>query len=90
MVVPFRSIPLALKASESITVDNGTHLQHLLRFPFAMRAVNSGDGVATTVPVAGTGVVAGAGSVVRWDRGKALELFNALKEDRPVPNLGSS
>jgi LCP family protein required for cell wall assembly len=81
---PFRSIPLALHGTDSIAVDKGDHLNHLVRFPFAMRAVSGGNGVATTVPVAGTGVVAGAGSVVRWDRPKALALFNALKEDRPV------
>jgi LCP family protein required for cell wall assembly len=81
---PFKSIPLALNGTDSITVDNGDHLQHLIRFPFAMRAVSGGKGVATTVPIASTGTVSGAGSVVRWDRSKALALFNALKEDRPV------
>jgi LCP family protein required for cell wall assembly len=81
---PFKSIPLALSATDAIAVDKGDHLQHLIRFPFAMRAVSGGKGVATTVPIASTGIVPGAGSVVRWDRSKALALFNALKEDRPV------
>jgi hypothetical protein len=81
---PFKSIPLALRGTDSLTVANGDHLQHLVRFLFAMRSVSGGDGVATTVPVGGTGFEPGAGSVVRWDRTKALALFNALKEDRPV------
>lgn len=82
---PFRSIRLALDGSDSIAVGNGDHLHHLVRFLFAMRALSGGDAVTTTVPVAGTGFAPGAGSVVRWDRPRALALFTALKEDRPVP-----
>jgi LCP family protein required for cell wall assembly len=81
---PFKSIPLALRGTDSLIVASGDHLQHLVRFLFAMRSVSGGNGVATTVPVGGTGFEPGAGSVVRWDRTKALALFNALKEDRPV------
>src|SRR6266540_3435671 len=82
---PFKSIPLALRGTDSIAVDDGDHINHLVRFPFAMRAVSGGGGVTTTVPVAGSETVAGAGSVLRWDRTKALALFDALKQDRPVP-----
>jgi anionic cell wall polymer biosynthesis LytR-Cps2A-Psr (LCP) family protein len=85
---PFKSIPLALRGTDSLTVANGDHLQHLFRFLLAMRSVSGGDGVATTVPIGGTGFEPGAGSVVRWDRSKALALFNALKEDRPVSQTG--
>src|SRR6266511_4471691 len=81
---PFRSVPLALNGTDAVAVGNGDHVWHLVRFPFAMRAVSGGDGVAMTVPVAGTETVPGAGSVVRWDRAKALALFEALKQDRPV------
>jgi len=83
---PFRSIPLMLDGTHAVAVDNTDHLHQLVRFPLAMRAVTQGNGVATTVPVAGNESVPGAGSVVRWDRQRALELFNALKQDRPVPN----
>jgi LCP family protein required for cell wall assembly len=81
---PFRNVRLALNGTDSIAVDDGDHVYHLLRFPFAMRAVSGGGGVATTVPVAGTETVPGAGSVVRWDRQRALALFEALRQDRPV------
>src|SRR6266545_4229162 len=83
---PFRSIPLALDGTDNIAVDDADHLYHLTRFPLAMRAVTSGDGIATTVPIAGTGPVPGAGSVVRWDRQSALALFDALKQDRRHPS----
>jgi hypothetical protein len=31
--------------------------------------------------------VPGAGSVVLWDRPRALALFDALRQDQPVGNL---
>jgi LCP family protein required for cell wall assembly len=86
---PLRSVPLALNGADAVAVDDGDHIWHLVRFPFAMRAVSGGDGVAMTVPVAGTETVPGAGSVVRWDREKALALFEALRQDRPVSGAGS-
>jgi LCP family protein required for cell wall assembly len=85
---PFKSIPLALRGTDSLTVARGDHAWHLFRFLLAMRSVSSGNGTATTVPVGGTGFEPGAGSVVRWDRQKALALFDALKQDRPIPAQG--
>jgi LCP family protein required for cell wall assembly len=83
---PFRSIPLALNGTDAVAVDQAAHVHNLFRFPFAMRSVSGGGGVATTVPVAGTETV-DVGSVVRWDRERALALFEALRQDRPVENL---
>ncbi len=85
---PFKSIPLALRGTDSLTVARGDHAWHLFRFLLAMRSVSSGNGTATTVPVGGTGFEPGAGSVVRWDRQKALALFDALRQDRQVPAQG--
>jgi LCP family protein required for cell wall assembly len=84
---PFRNVRLMLSGTDSVAVDDGDHVWHLLRFPFAMRAVSGGGGVATTVPVAGTETAPGAGSVVRWDRQRALALFEALRQDRPVQGV---
>jgi hypothetical protein len=70
-----------------VAVDDGDHVWSLLRVPLAMRAVSGKGGVATTVPVAGTQTVSGAGSVVLWDRQRALALFDALRQDRPVKDL---
>jgi hypothetical protein len=52
-----------------------------------MRAIAGGGGVATTVPVAGSASVPGAGSVVQWDRERATALFEALQHDQPVDGL---
>jgi LCP family protein required for cell wall assembly len=84
---PFRSVPLLLRGTEAVAVDRAAHVWNLVRFPFAMRAISSGGGVATTVPVAGTATFPGAGSVVQWDRDRALALFEALQRDQPVEGL---
>jgi LCP family protein required for cell wall assembly len=84
---PFRNLRLALSGTDAIAVDDGDHVWSLPRFALAMRAVSGHGGIATTVPVAGTQTVGGAGSVVLWDRQKALALFEALKQDRSVQNL---
>jgi LCP family protein required for cell wall assembly len=84
---PFRSVPLLLRGTEAVAVDQAAHVWNLVRFPFAMRDIGGGGGIASTVPVAGTATVPGAGSVVQWDRERALALFEALQRDQPVDNL---
>ena len=84
---PFRNLRLVTSGTDAVAVDDGDHVWSLPRFAYAMRAVSGNGGIATTVPVAGTQTVGGAGSVVLWDRQKALALFEALKQDRSVENL---
>jgi LCP family protein required for cell wall assembly len=84
---PFKSIPLLRTGTDAVAVDQAAHVWNLIRFPFAMRGIASGDGVATTVPVAGGPSVSGVGSVVQWDRERALALFEALQHDQPVDGL---
>jgi LCP family protein required for cell wall assembly len=84
---PFRNLRLITSGTDAVAVDDGDHVWSLPRFAYAMRAVSGHGGIATTVPVAGTQTVGGAGSVVLWDRQKALALFEALKQDRSVQNL---
>jgi LCP family protein required for cell wall assembly len=84
---PLKSIPLLRTGTQAVAVDQAAHFWNLIRFPFAMRGIASGNGVATTVPVAGGASIPGVGSVVQWDREKALALFEALKHDQPVDSL---
>jgi LCP family protein required for cell wall assembly len=84
---PFRGVPLLLRGTEAVAVDQNAHVWNLIRFPFAMRDIAGGGGIATTVPVAGTATVPGAGSVVQWDRERALALFEAIQRDQPVDGL---
>ncbi|GAA2103718.1 LCP family protein [Actinomadura alba] len=82
---PFRSIPLALNSTGNFLVDDGDHLIDLARLMWSMRGVSGGDGVTTTVPIGGAGSSPAAGSYITWDRAKALQLFDALKNDTAVP-----
>ncbi|MBP2706291.1 LCP family protein [Microbispora sp. RL4-1S] len=77
---PFSSVPLALSAADSVAVDPGTGLFDLLSVGLAMR----GGPVATAVPIGSLPRINGQ-DVVKWDTQKALRLFGALAEDKPVP-----
>ncbi|RJL32286.1 LytR family transcriptional regulator [Bailinhaonella thermotolerans] len=78
---PFRSVPLAFSAADAVSLDGSAHVHNLAGLAFAM-----GDGpITTTVPVASTPTLPGVGSVVQWDRARALRLFEALAADREVP-----
>ncbi|MCA2189858.1 LCP family protein [Nonomuraea cavernae] len=80
LINPFTSIPLAMSATEAVLVDEGTGAFDMLSLGLAM-----GDSpVTTVVPFGGNESVDG-GTAVKWDREKALGLFNALAEDKPVP-----
>jgi len=82
---PFRAVPLASHAPETVTVGNSDHVWHLARLGWAMRSLSGGDAVTVTVPIAGFGPVSDGSSGVLWDRKEAGRLFEALAEDRPVP-----
>ena len=77
---PFTSVPFASTAASSISVDNGTSLSDLLQAAFALRGPETG-----TVPIANAALQTSAGEAVEWNRTQALELFNALQKDKPVP-----
>ncbi|WP_344978846.1 LCP family protein [Streptosporangium fragile] len=77
---PFRSVPLAFSAADSVSVGEETGAFDLLSLGLAM-----GDNpVTTAVPIGSLPTINGQ-SVVKWDREKALRLFDALAEDKPVP-----
>lgn len=80
LVNPFRSVPLAVSATDSVAVDPGTGVFDLLSLGLAM----SGDPLATAVPIGSLPRINGA-DVVKWDTQRALRLFKALAEDKPVP-----
>jgi len=79
LINPFRMIPLASAMTDTITVDDSDHIWNLVGLAWGMKGVSGGDGVATTVPVAG----AGAGSTLRWDKSRAGALWGSLAKDEP-------
>ena len=77
---PFTALPFASTAASAIAVDKGTSLYDLLQVAFALRNPQTG-----TVPIANPNLQTPAGDAVEWDRAQALQLFNALKQDKKVP-----
>jgi LCP family protein required for cell wall assembly len=81
LINPFSSIPLAMSATDAVEVDSTTNAIDLLSLGLAM-----GDSpVTTVVPFGGNETLPDGGAAVKWDRDKALALFGAIKEDKPVP-----
>ncbi|MBP2364491.1 LCP family protein [Pseudonocardia parietis] len=80
LINPFRMVPLASAVTDTITVDEGDHLWNIAGLAWGMKGVSGGDGVQTTVPIGGS-----SGSSLRWDRGRAQELFGALQQDQAPP-----
>ncbi len=78
---PFVALPFGSAAASSISVDQGTHLYDLFEAALALRNPQTG-----TVPIADANYeTPNAGDAVLWDRSKALQLFNDLKNNQPVP-----
>jgi LCP family protein required for cell wall assembly len=77
---PFDFFPVLGDLPKALTVDKGDHLQNLLGLAWAMRGISSGGVVTTAVPIAGS-----SGGSLLWNRTKALQLFNDLNTDAPVP-----
>ena len=78
---PFTALPFGSTAANSISVDQGTHLYNLISVAMALRNPRTG-----TVPIANASYpTANAGDAVLWDQTRALQLFNALKNNQQVP-----
>ena len=77
---PFTAYPFASAAAGSISVDKGTSLYQLVQAAFALRNPLTG-----TVPIANASLQTSAGEAVEWNKTQALQLFDALKNDKPVP-----
>ena len=75
---PFTLFPVIGGITDALTVDDGDHLWHLSSLAFAMNGISDGGTVATTVPVTD-------GSATKWDPTKSKLLFDALRQDTPIP-----
>ncbi len=76
---PFDLFPLLSTAPDALTMDSGDHVHNLAGLALAMRGISSGGVVTTTVPVT-------SGSAENWDKTKSKLLFDALKNDTPIPD----
>jgi LCP family protein required for cell wall assembly len=80
MFNPFSVVPAALGSVDSLSVDDGTHLNQLISVAFALRQPKT-----TTVPIANSNLATAAGDAVQWDSAQAGRLFHDLNTDTPLP-----
>jgi LCP family protein required for cell wall assembly len=80
-LLPWRYYGLLSSGSKSISIGKETSLREMIAFARGMRAVSSGSGVTTTVPIANANYATSAGSSVLWDHDKALAFFKKLKDN---------
>ena len=79
LINPFHSFPAAFGAAGALTVDKGTQLYQLVQVAFALRHPET-----TTVPIGSEPELA-VGDVVIWDHTQSTRLFDAMRNDTPVP-----
>ena len=75
---PFDLFPLIGEITDALTIDEGDHLHNLAGLGFAMGGISDGGTVTTTVPVTNS-------SANQWDETKSGQLFDALRNDTPIP-----
>jgi LCP family protein required for cell wall assembly len=77
---PITALPFGSTAASSMSVDTGTSLLDLVHAASALRGPATG-----TVPIANPSYYTNAGDSVLWNKTRATELFNALKNDSAIP-----
>lgn len=82
---PFAAVPVLNASLDAVRVDDGTGVIDLTRMGLAMKRVSGGGGAMTTVPVHPGAGAGGAGDVLVWDEAAARRLFQAVREDGPIP-----
>ncbi|MGW2224642.1 LCP family protein [Streptomyces formicae] len=90
LLPPWKLIPFLSASLDALTVDTDTGVGALARMGLAMEGLSGGSGATTTVPVASEPEIAGVGDVVVWDPVKADRLFDALRNDTPIPTSGAN
>jgi LCP family protein required for cell wall assembly len=76
---PLHLFPLIGAIPDALTVDTNDHLHHVASFGWSMRGISSNSVTTGTVPVT-------SGSAEAVDKAKAKRLFDALRNDTPVPD----
>jgi LCP family protein required for cell wall assembly len=81
---PFKLYPTMGAGLDSLVVDKDMGPITLLRMFWAMKSVSGGDGKQLNLPTVPGGNVPGVGSVLKWDKPKAKQLLEELKNDEKV------
>ncbi|MGQ0466889.1 MAG: LCP family protein [Sporichthyaceae bacterium] len=80
LVNPLKTWSVITDGSKSLVVADGDHVTDLARLAWALRSPS----VTTTVPIGSEPRINGA-EVVLWHASRSAALFDALRNDKPVP-----
>jgi len=80
-LLPWKYYGLLSAGAKSVSIGKQTSFLDVLGFARGMRAVSSGKGVTTTVPISNSNYQTSVGSSVLWDHDKALAFFKKLKDN---------
>ncbi|WP_441245814.1 LCP family protein [Kitasatospora sp. McL0602] len=84
---PFTLYPLISSGLGTLIVDDDAGLTDLGSLFMAMKSVTGGSGKSITVPIGNADFRTSTGeSAVKWDQAKAKAVFDAIKNDTPVPD----
>ncbi|MFC8176616.1 LCP family protein [Streptomyces sp. NPDC057325] len=82
---PVRFRAVATSMLSSVRADEGFGTDQMLSLSKAMRGFTPASSEFVSVPVGDMSFpVKGIGSTVKWDAARAQQLFQALREDRPI------
>lgn len=81
---PVRLHQVGTATGDSLSFGEDTSMLEAGRMALAMRAVSSGSGTSTTVPIANADHPTNVGSTVLWDEQGASALFTALRNGDQV------
>lgn len=87
---PFTLYPTMNSGLSMLQVDNNTGLTDLSSMFFAMKGLKSGNGKTITVPIANANYMTPSdGDAVKWNMSEAQQVFDAFKNDTPVPSFSN-
>lgn len=81
VLIPWRYYGFAMASASGLRVGEDTSLLESAAVLQTMRDISNGNGLSMVVPIENPGLNTPVGQAVKWDRERALALFEALKQD---------
>lgn len=81
---PWKVHSIGTKSAGALTVGEDDSMFGTARAFWAFRSIAKGDGYSVTVPVSNNALPTASGTAVQWDEAKSKQLFDDLRQDRPV------
>ncbi|RNI23302.1 LytR family transcriptional regulator [Flexivirga caeni] len=83
VLVPWRLKSIGDSAAQGLAVDKGMSPIRALKIMWTLKGITT-NGVSVQVPVANPNYFVDGQSTVEWDKTRATQLFDDLRNDRPV------